>query len=52
MSMSKEKRIIEIAPGLMSPGGRMGERFLSRGHVCTYCQGNGYQWQEQCYRER
>ncbi len=50
--MSKEKRTIEIAPGLMSPGGRMGERFLSRGHVCTYCQGNGYFWQENCYRER
>ena len=50
--MSKERRIIEIAPGLLSPGGRMGERFLSRGHVCTYCQGNGYHWQENCYRER
>ena len=44
--MSKEKRTIEIAPGLMSPGGRMGERFMSRGHVC------GYHWQENCYRER
>ena len=20
--------------------------------VCTYCQGNGYHWQENCYRER
>nr|DAY20412.1 MAG TPA: DnaJ-like protein [Caudoviricetes sp.] len=30
----------------------MGERFLSRGHVCSYCQGNGYHWQENCYRER
>nr|DAF08533.1 MAG TPA: protein of unknown function (DUF5351) [Caudoviricetes sp.] len=30
----------------------MEEHFLSRGHVCTYCQGNGYHWQENCYRER
>ena len=52
MSMSKKKRIIEITPGLMSPGGSMKECFLSRGHVCTYCQGNGYHWQENCYRER
>ena len=52
IKMSKEKRTIEIAPGLMSPGGRIGERFLSRGHVCTYCQGNGYLWQEKVYRER
>ena len=37
--MSKEKRTIEITPGLMSPGGSMKECFLSRGHVCTYCQG-------------
>ena len=36
--MSKEKRIIEIVPGLKTPGGRMEEHFLSRGHVCTYCQ--------------
>lgn len=50
--MSKEKRTIEITPGLMSPGGRMEEHFLSRGYVCTYCQGNGYHWQENCYRER
>ena len=50
--MSKEKRMIEIVPGLMSPGGSMKECFLSCGHVCSYCQGNGYHWQENCYRER
>ena len=50
--MSKEKRTIEITPGLMSPGGSMTEVLESRGHVCTYCQGNGYHWQENCYRER
>ncbi|WP_315563215.1 hypothetical protein [Segatella oris] len=50
--MSKEKRTIEITPGLMSPGGSMKECFLSRGHACTYCQGNGYHWQENCCRER
>lgn len=50
--MSKEKRTIEIAPGLMSPGGRMTEVLESRGHACSYCQGNGYFWQENCYRER
>ena len=50
--MSKERRMIEIAPGYMTPGGRMEEHFLSRSHVCSYCQGNGYHWQENCYRER
>lgn len=50
--MSKEKRTIEIAPGLMSPGGRMTEVLESRGHACSYCQGNGYFWQENVYRER
>lgn len=50
--MSKEKRTIEITPGLKTPGGCMEEYFLSRGHVCTYCQGNGYFWQENVYRER
>ena len=40
--MSKEKRTIEIAPRLMSPGGRMTEVLESRGHACSYCQGNGY----------
>ena len=44
--MSKEKRIIEIAPGQMSPGGRMTDRIESLGHRCPYCQGNGYLWQE------
>lgn len=50
--MSKEKRTIEIAPRLISPGGRMTEVLESHGHVCTYCHGNGYFWQENCYRER
>lgn len=50
--MSKEKRTIEIAPGRMSPGGRMTEVLESRGHACSYCQGNGYFWQENVYRER
>lgn len=50
--MSKERRIIEIAPGLMSPGGRMKERIESRGHSCPYCQGNGYHWQEDEWQER
>lgn len=50
--MSKEKRTIEITPGLMSPGGRMTEVLESRGHACSYCQGNGYFWQENVYRER
>lgn len=50
--MSKEKRTIEIAPGLISPGGRMTEVLESRGHACSYCQGNGYFWQENVYRER
>ena len=39
--MSKEKRTIEIAPGRMSPGGRMTEVLESRGHACSYWQGNG-----------
>ena len=42
--MSKEKRTIEIAPRLISPGGRITEVLESRGHECTYCQGNGYFW--------
>lgn len=49
--MSKEQRIIDIAPGRMSPGGRMTESFESRGHSCPYCQGNGYHWQEDEYQE-
>ena len=43
--------MIEIAPGLMSPGGRMTDRIESRGHTCPYCQGNGYHWQEDEYRK-
>lgn len=50
--MSKEKRMIEINPGCMSPGGRRTERVLSRGHKCPYCQGNGYFWQEDDWDER
>lgn len=50
--MSKERRIIEIAPGRMSPGGRMVGRIESRGHICPYCQGNGYHWQEDNWQER
>lgn len=50
--MSKEKRTIEIAPRLISPGGRITEVLESRGHACSYCQGNGYFWQENVYRER
>ncbi len=46
MKMSKERRMIEIAPGRMGPGGRMTEMIESRGHKCPYCQGNGYLWQE------
>lgn len=43
--MSKEIRMIEINPGRMIPGGRMSGSFESKGHACTYCQGNGYLWQ-------
>ncbi len=43
--MSKERRMIEIDPGRMSPGGCMTDRIESRGHCCPYCQGNGYHWQ-------
>lgn len=50
--MNKEKRMIEINPGCMSPGGRRTERVLSRGHKCPYCQGNGYFWQEDDWDER
>ena len=50
--MSKEKRIIEITPGRLSPGGRMADRIESRGHCCPYCQGNGYHWQEDKWQER
>jgi len=50
--MSKEKRTIEIAPRLISPGGRMTEVLESLGHACSYCKGNGYFWQENVYRER
>ena len=50
--MSKERRIVEIEPGRMSPGGRMMERIESRGHRCPYCQGNGYLWQEDEWQER
>lgn len=50
--MSKEKRFIEISPGLMSPGGRMTDQVESQGHICPYCQGNGYRWQEDDWQER
>ena len=53
--MSKERRMIEIAPGLMSPGSRMSETIESRGYNCPYCHGNGYHWQEdewqECYKK-
>ena len=44
--------MIEIAPERMSPGGRMTNKIESRGHSCPYCQGNGFFWQENVYRER
>ncbi|WP_028897614.1 hypothetical protein [Prevotella sp. HUN102] len=50
--MSKERRMIEIAPGRMSPGGRMTEHLDSWGHSCPYCQGNGFFWQEDEFRDR
>ncbi|MGF0096950.1 hypothetical protein ACQRD6_01165 [Prevotella sp. SGI.027] len=50
--MSKERRIIEIEPGRMAPGGRMTDHIESRGHSCPYCQGNGYHWQEDEWQER
>ena len=50
--MSKEKRIIEITPEQMIPGGRMSGTIESRGHKCPYCQGNGYFWQEDEFQER
>ena len=50
--MSKERRMIEIAPGLMSPGSRMSETIESRGYNCPYCHGNGYHWQEDVWQER
>jgi len=50
--MSKELRIIEITPGRLSPGGQMTEAIESKHFKCPYCQGNGYFWQENVYRER
>ena len=49
--MSKEKSIIEITPGRLSPGGRMTEVIESKHFKCPYCQGNGYHWQEDRYQE-
>lgn len=44
--MSKEKRIIEIAP----PRGHMtSEHLISKGHSCGYCYGNGFFWGEDDY---
>lgn len=55
MEMIKERRMIEITPGRMSPGGRMTHRIESLGHSCEYCQGNGYHWHEagwqDCYKQ-
>lgn len=50
--MSKERRTIDIAPGRMSPGGRMEEHLESLGHACPYCWGHGYLWQEDEWQER
>ena len=44
--------MIEITPGLISPGVRMTERMESLRHTCPYCQGNGYHWQEDEWQER
>lgn len=49
--MSKEKKIIEVTPGILTPGGRMIEKLESKGHRCPYCQGNGYFWLEDEFRE-
>nr|DAK43190.1 MAG TPA: TRYPTOPHAN RNA-BINDING ATTENUATOR PROTEIN-INHIBITORY PROTEIN REGULATION, ANTI-TRAP [Caudoviricetes sp.] len=49
--MSKERRIIEITPGRMSPGGWMREAIESKDFKCTYCQGNGYHWKEDAMQE-
>lgn len=42
--MSKRKVQIDVCPEHLSPGGQMKELFVSKGHKCCYCQGNGYFW--------
>lgn len=39
--MSKVDRLIELKPDF---AGNTGEEFVSVGHRCEYCQGNGYFW--------
>nr|DAK13862.1 MAG TPA: Inhibitor of TRAP, regulated by-TRAP, AT, TRAP, tryptophan RNA-binding.06A [Caudoviricetes sp.] len=30
----------------------MTDQVESQGHICPYCQGNGYRWQEDNWQER
>lgn len=48
--MSKNQQIIMISPPKFLKE-RNSERIISQGHVCSYCQGNGYFWKEDSYGE-
>lgn len=42
--MSNKKMMIDVCPVKLTPGGPMREEFVSSGHKCSYCHGNGYFW--------
>lgn len=49
--MSQNKYIIEITPPALIGPSNMTENISIPGHLCSYCQGNGFHWSEIC-RER
>lgn len=52
MIMSKIEKQLEICPPAYMCKGPGRENFVSTGHVCGYCRGNGWFWGEDERGER
>ena len=47
--MSRIKKQLEICPPVYMCKGTNRENFVSTGHKCGYCKGNGWFWGDHCY---
>ena len=47
--MSRIKKQLEICPPAYMCKGPNRENFVSTGHKCGYCKGNGWFWGDHCY---
>ena len=50
--MSKIEKQLEICPPAYMCKGPNRENFVSTGHKCGYCKGNGWFWGTESLRER